>query len=106
MMQLYDKEEIMTLAKAANRSIFLDVPVYAEEAEIKFLHDILNCCSNLGIVANNYYALELTVPAKTIIGSELNVVNSYSIEFYRKLGYKNIILNKENFYSSDLMDSA
>jgi len=41
------------------------------------------------------YALALTTPEKIIIGSELNAFNNFSINFYRKLGYKNIILSKE-----------
>ena len=57
---------------------------------------MLASVDNLGIVANNYYALTLTDPDKIIIGSELNVYNSYSIEFYKGLGFNKIILSKEN----------
>ena len=84
--------------------IFLDTPVYAEKKEIDFLKDIISASDNIGVVANNYYALGLTTPDKTIIGSEMNVVNSHSINLYKSLGYSKIILNKEKFFKLDVND--
>jgi len=94
--QDYDKDEIISLCKRMNQMIFLETPVFAENQDIQFLKELLASVDNLGIVANNYYALTLTDPDKIIIGSELNVYNSYSIEFYKGLGFNKIILSKEN----------
>lgn len=100
----YRKDEIVSLAQGTSKMIFLDTPVYAEKKEIDFLKDIISASDNIGVVANNYYALGLTTPDKTIIGSEMNVVNSHSINLYKSLGYSKIILNKEKFFELDVND--
>ena len=61
---------------------------------------------NLGVVANNYYALELTSPEKTIIGSNMNVANSYAVEAYTNLGYNKIVTTKENFDIDDIKSNG
>ena len=97
--EIYNKEEITNICKNINKTIYLDTPVYAEKKDIEFLKELISSCFNLGIVANNYYCLKLTSPEKTIIGSELNVYNNLSINFYRDLGFNKIILSKENIVS-------
>ena len=47
------------------------------------------------MVANNYYALSLVGKDKTIIGSNLNVYNSFAVKYYEDKGYKHIILSIE-----------
>ena len=76
--------------------IFLSLPIMATKNEIEKLKMILSKCSNWGVVANNYYALSLTSKDKTIIGSNMNVYNSYAVKYYQEKGYKNIILSIEN----------
>lgn len=80
-----------------NKNFFLDMPLIATNEDIKILKQILNSIKDLGVYATNYYALDLVKPDKTIIGSELNVINSFSIDYYTKKGYRNIVLSKEEF---------
>ena len=67
----------------------------ATAQEIEKIKDILNSCQNWGVYANNYYALNLVSPSKTIIGANLNVYNSYAVKYYIGKGYKNIVLTQE-----------
>lgn len=78
-----------------DQNIFISLPIMASEGEIEKVKDILEYCQNWGVVANNYWALELKDRDKTIIGSSLNVFNSYAIKYYADRGYKNIILSIE-----------
>ena len=94
----YNEKEITDFCqKYKEKTIYLSLPVIAEEQDIKLLKSILLNNSNLGVVANNYYACSLTSPNKTIIGSEMNVANSYSVAYYESRGYDKIVLTKENF---------
>lgn len=102
----YEVKKIIDFCKGFEGMLYLDTPIYAEEGDIKILKTLLSACDNLGLVANNYYCLTLTEPSKVIIGSELNVYNSLSVRFYQKLGYKNIILSKEDFGALSLKDKT
>jgi len=94
----YSPEEIREICqKYNNKIIYLALPVIAEEKDIKLIKNIIENNSNLGIVANNYYALNLVSIDKVIIGSEMNIANSYAVEFYKRKGFSKIILTKENF---------
>lgn len=91
---IYQVETISKLCE--NReNIYLYLPVIATDADIIYIKYLLSLCPTLGIVANNYYALGLLPPNKTIIGENLNVFNSYAVKFYSELGYNDIILNIE-----------
>ncbi len=98
--KVYNKEEIIKFAKKYD--FYLDMPVIVTGQDMRLIKDIILQSPNLGVYATNYYALGLTTPDKTIIGSELNVYNSYSIEFYIKRGYKKIVLSKEDVEESSL----
>lgn len=81
--------------KFKNLNVYLSLPVMATAQEIEKIKDILNSCQNWGIYANNYYALNLVSPSKTIIGANLNVYNSCAVKYYIGKGYKNIVLTQE-----------
>lgn len=103
----YKKEEIISFCKEnQNLLIYLDTPPVANKYDIKYLKEIVDDCENLGVVANNYYALSFKMPSQTIIGSELNVFNSLSIEFYKSQGYDKIILSKEPIAEFDIKNKS
>lgn len=91
----YDKEKISSLCKKVKGMIFLSLPVMAKEEDILFLKSIFSQNDNLGLVANNYYALSLLPKEKVIVGMGMNVVNSYAVKFYVEHGYNKIILSPE-----------
>lgn len=102
----YIEKEISDFCqKYKEKTIYLSLPVIAEEQDIDLLKTILRNNSNLGVVANNYYAFALTSPDKTIIGSEMNIANSFSVAYYESLGYNKIILTKENFDIQNIRSS-
>ncbi len=86
-----------------NKKLYLDMPIIATCEDITILKSILNDLPDLGIYATNYYALTLRKPDKTIIGSEMNVVNSYAIDFFTQNGYENIVISKEDFNFQDIL---
>lgn len=90
----------------SGKEIYLWTPVFATEKEVNKIKEILNKYPKLGIYANNYYALNLTNKDKTIIGDNLNVFNSYSVNFYVRQGFKNIVLTKENIDFSEIKNSG
>lgn len=99
----YDKQEICYLAeKIKGKRLFLDTPVIANKEDAQFIKEVLKACPNLGIYATNYYALNLADKDNTIVGSELNIFNNLSIEFYKNLGYNKLVLSKEEFDKSEL----
>ena len=77
--------------------IYLDCPVMATSEEITYIRSILSSCDNLGVYASNYYALTLCDREKTIVSSEMNVVNNYSLAFYQNQGFNKVVISKENF---------
>lgn len=81
--------------KYKNYNVYLSLPIIATGQEVENLKKVVEKCSNWGIVANNYYALNLVSKAKTIIGEGLNVFNSYAVKFYKALGFDKIILSSE-----------
>lgn len=96
--EFYNENEINDYCKKhENIVIYLSLPIMTVSEDVKKFKGLLIQNENLGVVANNYYALELTTPQKTIIGSNMNVANSFAVNFYSKQGYDKIILSKENF---------
>ncbi len=101
---IYNFEDIKAVCQHfKGENIFLDMPLIATKEDITMLSQILDALPNLGVYATNYYALMMKSPSQTIIGSELNVLNSYAIDFYLKKGFKNIVLSKEDFDYENLM---
>ena len=62
-----------------NKKPFLNLPIYATEKDIEILKEIVQK-SKIGIVANNYYALNFTT--EKIIGGGMNIYNSISKEYF------------------------
>ncbi len=90
----------------SGKEIYLVTPVFATEKEVKKIKEILIKFPKLGIYANNYYALNLTCKNKTIVGANLNVFNSFSVNFYSSQGFENIVLTKENLDLAEIKNSG
>ena len=100
----YDKKEICDFCENnKEKLIYLDMPVIVTKADIDFFKEIFEKCTNLGVYATNYYCFSLTSPEKTIISPEMNVFNSYAVDFYLKQGYNKIVLSKENFNFDNIL---
>lgn len=99
------EEDILSFCEINScKTLYLSLPVIATEEDIKLYQILLAKKSNLGVLANNYYALSLVNKDKTIVGSEMNVFNSFAIAFYKERGFKKIILSKEAIDISKLSD--
>ena len=61
--------------KKEGKKPYLDTPNFALESDIKLLKNIVKNCQ-IGIVANNYYALDFD--AEIVVGAGLNVYNNYT----------------------------
>ncbi|MBE5737480.1 MAG: U32 family peptidase [Clostridiales bacterium] len=70
-----DVRNFVDKCQKLGKKAYLDTPNFALEKDIKFLKDIISSCK-IGIVANNYYALNLT--DDVIIGGGLNVYNHFT----------------------------
>lgn len=81
--------------KYKDLNVFVSLPIIASSREVDVLKDIMEACPNWGVVANNYYALNIIQKEKTIIGEGLNVFNSYAVKFYSELGFDKIIISIE-----------
>lgn len=86
--------------------LYLDMPVLISKQDYDVVKLLLNEISNLGIVANNYYALEMTDRNKTIVGVNMNVYNSYAVKFYVDNGFKNIIMTQERIDYESIKNSG
>lgn len=94
--KVFNKDEIVSFANSQNRMVYLDLSVIATHEDVELYREIISSSSFIGVLANNYYALTLTDKEKTIVGSEMNVFNSLSVEFYKKQGFDKIVLSKES----------
>lgn len=92
--------------KYPQKIIYLSLPIICNQNMLNILKDLYKKVQNLGVVATNYYCFSLTSPQKTIVGSDMNVANSYAVEFYQNLGYDKIILSKEDFNFSNIKSDA
>ena len=81
--------------KYGEYNVYLSLPIIASQSEVEKLKEIANVCEKWGVVANNYYALDLKEKSKVIIGEGLNVFNSYAVKFYCEQGYDKIIISNE-----------
>lgn len=94
----FNYEEINKFAAYCEKSNiegFIELPIFATEKDIIFIKNLLKNANTLGIVANNYYALNLCDKNKIIAGMGLNIYNNFTLQFYEKMGIKDVILSKE-----------
>lgn len=73
---------------------YLNLPIFATEKDLNFIRTITEQ-TDLGVVANNYYALTLLPAEKVVIGMGLNVYNNYSVDVYKSFGFNKIVLSRE-----------
>ena len=74
----YDERDILAFKNRCieqGKKPYLDTPNFALEKDIELISRIIKNCE-IGIVANNYYALTLT--EDVVIGAGLNVYNNFS----------------------------
>jgi len=76
------------------KSIYLNLPIVATEAEMQILDAIL-AQEDIGIIANNYAHLRWVKQYQTIAGTGLNVFNLYTAMTLIELGCENIIWSIE-----------
>lgn len=79
---LIDIQKFVEKCKKENKKPYLDLPNFALAQDILLLKEIVKK-SNIGIVANNYYALDFDTD-NIVIGGGLNVYNSYTAKIYNK----------------------
>lgn len=94
----YNQSVILTLnekCKAVNKNLYLDLPNFALEEDIKLLKDIVYK-TKVGVVANNYYAL--TFECDMVIGAGLNVYNDITASCY---SYPILSTESENYGEID-----
>lgn len=80
----YDLESVAKFTQncsSQGKSCYLDTPNFALEKDIKLLKEIIET-TNVGVVANNYYALGLS--DNLVIGTGLNVYNEKSAKVFDK----------------------
>ncbi len=82
--------------KYKNFNIYLSFSIMTVEKENNLIKDMLNYCLNWKIYANNYSYLSLAEPSRVMIGSAMNVTNSYSTKLYSTLGYENVVVSIED----------
>ncbi len=82
--------------KYNHHKVFISFPIMVNEKEIEIIKSLLDYCKNWGIYANNYYTLSLTTPDRIVLGSNMNVFNSYTIKFYKNIGIEKIVLTIED----------
>jgi hypothetical protein len=74
-------KQFKKMCEAENKKVFLDLPNFALEKDIELIKKIIEE-TKIGIIANNYYALNLA--DDVIVGAGLNVYNSYTATFLNK----------------------
>lgn len=80
--EVYDVETVKKFVekcKICGKKAWLDLPNFALDRDVEFLKEIV-AQTKVGIVANNYYAIDFD--CEKVIGWGLNIFNNYSAEFY------------------------
>ena len=78
----YERQDLLMFienCKNQNKQAFLQLPNYATYKDVQFIKQLIKDL-DVGIVANNYYAINLA--KNTVIGGGLNVYNGYTAEFF------------------------
>jgi hypothetical protein len=70
-----DIENFKNACEKSGKNAYLDTPNFALSKDVELLKNIIKN-TGVGVVANNYYALEFS--KNTVVGAGLNVYNSYT----------------------------
>ena len=73
---LEDVKEFVSKCLSQAKTPYLDAPNFALGKDVELIKNVVQN-TNIGVVANNYYALGIT--EKTVIGAGLNVYNTVSV---------------------------
>lgn len=82
--ETYTLEDITAFTKKVkeqNKNAYLDLPNFATETDVKLLKEIVSK-TGVGVIANNYYALDIT--DNLVIGAGLNVYNDITANVFNK----------------------
>ncbi len=82
--EVYELDKVLALKKKClnqGKKLYLDTPNFALQKDIELLKEIIEK-TGVGIVANNYYALQFD--AEIVIGGGLNTFNSVTAAHYNK----------------------
>ena len=79
-----------------NKCVYVNLPIVATKLEVEYLDNLLKhlldtAGLNIGVVANNYYALKYVNDYPVIAGIGLNVYNKYTFNALLTLGVKDCI---------------
>lgn len=90
----YSCEEIKNVCeKIQHFQLYLSLPIFATEADIKLFKKIFDDNQNLNIFANNLYAF--CFKRKVIASQNMNVYNSFSVMALKDLGVQDVVVSIE-----------
>lgn len=83
--------------------MYLDLPIIECYKDIEILNNILGNFKDLGVVVNNIYGLNLVNDRDVILGTYLNISNSFAYKHLTEfLGKENVLAFKSNEYFCDI----
>lgn len=77
--EIEDVQKFVDKCKANGKKPWLELPNFVLDCDVEYLRNLVQK-TEIGIVANNYYALDFD--CEKVIGWGLNVFNSHAAEFY------------------------
>lgn len=88
------------IRKDFDNDILLNMPIIALSDDLKVLDKLVEYCvaSNIGIVANNIYALDyIRQGAEVFVGCNMNICNKYAVTTLSCLGVKECVASIEKW---------
>lgn len=97
--EIYKLDKVLELKEkclSQGKKLYLDTPNFALKKDIELLKNIIEK-TGVGIIANNYYALQFNT--EIIIGGGLNVYNSVTASHYNKpvISAEDALLDRTDF---------
>ena len=87
------------LRKFAPKNVYLNLPIIATSKDLAVVKNVLEKHKEVGIVANNYYALTFN-GRRIIAGTGLNAYNDYTVNALKKAGAEIVLSSIEEQLSS------